>query len=653
MKIKLKIVLILFLGVGLIACGSVIVHHELKEMRLSEQLQNTLKISRRECIAPCGVLFDATNFETEEHSSPFDELQFHWDYGDPGAKYINRPNHNANQSLSPIGSHVFDKAGSYKVTLTISHQGKTLLSEKISIIVREANNAYRGLTYCVSGEENFEKCPSKNHLGSFAEAKEVLENLRNIQDRRPARVLFRAGEEFETTKDRVSVSGLSANLLLGSYDVGPQPVIKVNRRMTAGELFYFSNFNGITVTGLTFAGNYNPVTGRGNHPNGFFLWSSSKNALFYRNNFSGLGLTIYPAGVKESKYQMIIDNKINDWQDYAVFGNFGYLSAVVANVIKQNPKARSGKDGKCGNCVPNFPDHGGIRTALPDHLLIQYNDFFNNAGWSTGGLAHQPNIRLGTGGEVVDSVVADNQFEGGFAAMELIPANNSLKLAAKRGKLIVERNSFVATKNTMTFISTSLAGLVVRNNNFYKPDNGAPPIGTRSFKTAIWYNAANTTPENLTHDNLIYNNSFLSDAKTSAPNVAFLEVANNFSRFTLRNNIVSLPYVNDSHRSGLVSVNYENENLAINSSNNIFHAPSLGHYYSIADKPVNLTELQVAGQEASSQDVYDKFAIDNRGNVIQGILLVKNKGAAVSGLNNDLHERERDELVDIGVKELD
>ncbi|TQV74589.1 hypothetical protein FLL45_06395 [Aliikangiella marina] len=653
MKIKLKIVLILLLGVGLIACGSVIVHHEIKEMRISEDLNAALKVSRRECIAPCGVMFDASKFELEGYASPFYELEYHWNFGDDGAKFVNRPGVDANKSLSPIASHVFDSAGMYRVELQISDRGDTIVTERISIRVREANNAYRSLTYCVSVNEDFEDCPGKNHLNSFAEAKEVLQTLRNFQDRRPARVLFRAGEEFTTTLDRVSISGLSANLLISSYGKGEKPIIKVNRKATAAQLFYLSDFNGVTVSNLHFKGNYNPVTGHGNHPDGFFFWTNSKNSLLYRNKFSGLGLNIYPHGHGESKYQMIVDNEIFDWQDYAVLGNFGYLSAVVGNRIRQNPNARSGKEGKCQNCVPNFPDHGGIRTALPDHLLIQHNDFFNNAGWSTGGLAHQPNVRIGTNGNIVESVIADNLFEGGFAALEMIPANNGPNLAAKKGELIVERNKFTATNNTMTFINTSLAGLVIRNNIFHKPDNGAPPIGTRTFKSVIWFNAANTTDENLTHDNFIYNNTFLSEAKQSAPNVAFLEVANKFSRFTLRNNVISMPYVNDANRSGLVSVNYLNDNLQIDSSNNILHAPQLGQFYSLNDKLLNLTELQASGKETNSQDIQDGFEIDLNGDILVGVQLIKSKGALVNGLNNDRNGKSREDLVDLGAYQLD
>ena len=621
----------------------------------SDRIAIEVFASRTECIAPCGVMFDATDTTSLDFTESFHELQFHWDFNDQNATFENRPEVNANQSIAPISGHVFENAGTYDVVLTVSDTNGEVASQLIQVVVEAPESAYSELTYCVSNTNDFASCPNSDaefHLASFAEAAAILSTIRNTQNERPARVLFKAGETFTTGVDRVGISGLTAQLLISSYGSGEKPVIAVNEATTAGELFYVSNNDGFTVANLNFRGNYDPTTGQGNHPNGFFIWSKSRNYLFYQNKFSGLGLNIYPNGYDNTKHQMIVDNHITDWQDYAVLGNFGYLSTVLANHIKQNPNAVSGGDGKCGDCVPNYPDHGPIRTAEPDHLLIQYNDMFNNAGWSTAGLAHQPNIRLGTNGEVIDSIVSDNRLNGGFNTMEMVPANNGPGSSAVRGKVIIERNTFTASDNTTSFINSSLGGVVIRNNVFFKPNNGAPTIGTRTFKSAIWFASSNTTAENLTHVNWIYNNTLNSEAETTAPNLAFLEVSNNFTQFAIYNNLANMPYAEGGADAGLISWKHTGDKSNLLEDNNLLYAPNTTNYIYDNGSQTDLTAWQASGNAASSMVASPE--LDTNSEYGEELTLNSpaiNAGTAISGLFTDYQISDRETAVDIGAHE--
>lgn len=621
----------------------------------SDRIEIEVVVSREICIAPCGLMFDATDTTSLDFSDSFHELQFHWDFDDQSSSFENRPEVNANDSIAPISGHVFATPGSYDVLLTVTDNNGEVATQRIPVVVRNPDQAYAELTYCVSNTNDFANCPntdSEFHLTSFAEAASVLSTIRNTQNERPARVLFNSGETFTTGLERVGISGLTAELLISSYGSGEKPVIAVNQATTAGELFYVSNNDGLTVANLNFRGNYDPTTGLGNHPNGFFIWSKSRNYLFYQNKFSGLGLNIYPNGFDNTKHQMIVDNHITDWQDYAILGNFGYLSSVLANHIKQNPNAVSGDEGKCGDCVPNFPDHGPIRTAEPDHLLIQHNDMFNNAGWSTAGLAHQPNIRLGTNGEVIDSIVSDNKMNGGFNTMEMVPANNGPGSSAVRGKVIIERNTFTASDNTTSFINSSLGGVVIRNNVFYKPNNGAPTIGTGTFKSAIWFGSSNTTAENLTHTNWIYNNTLNSEALTTAPNLAFLEVSNNFTEFAVYNNLANIPHVDGSQDAGLISWKHNGSKSGLVEDNNLLYAPNTTNYIYDNGSQTDLATWQASGNAANSMVVAPELDSNSEyGEELNSNSPAINAGVAINGLFTDYQASSRETAVDIGAHE--
>ncbi|TQV74588.1 PKD domain-containing protein [Aliikangiella marina] len=621
----------------------------------SDRIEIEVYVSRTQCIAPCGVMFDATDTTSLDFTESFHELQFHWDFNDQNASFENRPEVEANQSISPIAGHVFKNAGTYDVLLTVSDTNGEVATQVVRVIVDNPETAFAELTYCVSNTNDFASCPSSDsefHLNSFEEAASILSTIRNFQNQRPARVLFRAGETFTTGLNRVGISGLSAQLLISSYGNGEKPVIAVNEATTAGELFYLSSNNGFTVSNLYFRGNYDPVTGLGNHPNGFFIWAQSQNYLFYQNKFSGLGLNIYPNGYDNTKHQMIVDNHITDWQDYAILGNFGYLSTVLANHIKQNPNAVSGGEGKCGDCVPNYADHGPLRTAEPDHLLVQFNDMFNNAGWSTAGLAHQPNIRLGTNGEVIDSIVSDNRLNGGFNTLEMVPANNGPGSSAVRGKVIIERNTFTASENTTSFINSSLGGVVIRNNVFFKPNNGGPSIGTGTFKSAIWFASSNTTAENLTHTNWIYNNTLNSEALTSSPNLAFLEVSNNFTQFAVYNNLANMPHVQGGQDAGLISWKHSGAKTGLVEDNNLLYAPNTTNYIYDNGSQTDLDTWQASGNAANSMVASPE--LDTNSEFGEELTLSSpaiNAGTAISGLFTDYQSSSRETTVDIGAHE--
>jgi hypothetical protein len=619
--------------------------------------------SRTQCTAPCGIMFDATGTTANTMTEPFHELEYHWSYGDPGAVFQQRAGIDANQSTSVIGSHVYEQAGTYTTVLTATATDGSQVNKTASVVVLDPDVVYLAETYCVSNSNDFTLCPTQDanhHFTSFATAATFLKDLRFNQASRPTRVLFRAGDSFIAAQ-QYYLRELSAELLIGSYGSGNDPIIAPGSSMTDRSIFLIQDSRQITFTHLNFMGRYNPETGLGVHSLAIWFYLGVSDTLVYQNTFSGVDTAIYPHGGTStlngapSQHTMIVDNQITNWQDYGVFGTFGKLSALLANTMKQDPNAVSGSEGKCGACLTNYADHGPLRVGYSDHLLIQYNDMFNNAGWSSGGLAHQPNIRLGSGGTSRKSIIADNILEGGFTMISMTPANPTPESAATHADVIVERNKFTATDNTWQMIDMGLGGATIRNNLFLKPNNGAPTIGSSTFQSAIIFKVADdrTTANNLLHINRIYNNTLISNAQTSAPSLNLLRVENNFTFFEMNNNIVYLPYVLGNGDAGLISWQYSALMDDVTSDNNLVFSPNNTNYVWNNTSSLDISNWQLTGNDVSSQ-ILDPIFVDSAN---LDVHLTLNSpaidgGKAINGLMSDFEKSLRIGSVDIGAYEF-
>ncbi len=615
--------------------------------------------SRISCIAPCGVVFDATKTTASDFHEPFHQLDYRWSYGDINSNFIERPDLDANSSSAPIGAHVFATQGSYQVRLIVTDMNGETASRITTIEVQDPEQAYSELTYCISISGSFANCPTQDtnfHLTTFSSAAQLMIGLRWDQNFRPSRFLFRAGEIFQGNSSP-TIRGLTADLHISSYDNGAMPIIDIGDHVLNGGLLSFNDNNGVTISGIEFRGNYDPSTGIGSHPSPLFFYLASKNTTIYRNRFSGLGLNVYMHGGANgdsvSEFQMVVDNNITKWQNMGIFGDFGYLGAVVANTIKQSINAVSGDDDKCGSCVPNLPDHGPIRVGSPNHLLIQYNKMFNNAGWSSSGLAHQPNIRAGTNGASIKLIISENFLEGGFTALSMRPSNT--ELVGGNADAIIEKNQMQASSNTMTLIDMGLGGVTIRNNLFLKPNNGAPEIGTSSFKTAISFRAEN--PDNIEDGTLglvnqIYNNTLISNAVSSAPSLTLLDVESSFISFKVHNNLLHMPLVDED--AGLFSWNHDGDFTNLISDNNLVYAPLIDNYVYNKELSYSLSQWQEGGNDLLSKlndpSLFDSNNFDAR---LTPSSPAVDTGVLVEGLFIDIDGKVRDQPIDIGAYELE
>ena len=237
----------------------------------------------------------------------------------------------------------------------------------------------------------------------------------------------------------------------------------------------------------------------------------------------------------------------------------------------------------------------------------------------------------------------------------MTPANPGTTEAAVIADVIIERNQLTASANTWQAIDMGLGGSTIRNNLFLKPDNGGPPIGSGSYETPIVFKVADdrTTAGNLTLMNRIYNNTLISLAQLSAPNVALVEVENNFTQFEIHNNIAYLPFVSSTADAGIISWMYAGSMNNVTADNNLLFAPATLNYLWQNGVSLDLAAWQLTGNGANSL-VLDPL-LSNPSN-FDGTLTLTS--AAISaginrpGMRTDINDKIRDATVDIGAYEF-
>ena len=551
-----------------------------------QALTPVVQASRTSCVAPCGVFFDATETTSILTNNAFEELEYEWEFGDPSSFFVNRPGEDANKAKGAIAGHVFDKPGNYIINLNVKDINGNLASESITIDVQDPEAVYSGKTWCVSTNNKFADCPTTNsqfHLTSFDSAIDKL-----FESAGPRRILFHKGEKFLTYGKSKSIT-TDGPYAIGAYGVGADPIIfgnttLTNKTLMQGDIliFYNKGVRDFSVAGLRFESNYNAATGIGMHPNGL-VFLNGIDVTIYRNSFYGLETNVHAGG--DSQFGLfedssIADNHMTNWQNFGIWGVPEEI-AIIGNIIKQNPNAKSGSEAKCQSCVPNFPDHGPIRLATMQKVIVSKNDMFNNAGWSSDGLAHQPIMRFPSDGLGNLSIASDNIMEGGFGIISSGTSGNGTQGII--GRVIYERNTLIATNNTETAISFQLGGTVIRNNLIIKPNNGGHAgIGEGEFNVVIvaakYEKTIPYTQINTDTPNYIYGNTFVSLEQNKANKIKFFVVQNNSTAyFTLKNNIMYAPYASNSE-TGLVRWESSTAKISDFVSDNNLHYTKLPNF---------------------------------------------------------------------------
>ena len=164
--------------------------------------------------APLAVLFDASATKSTATSIPFHEVEYRWNFGDPGSGAWQNGalagTLSKNEARGPIAAHLFEAPGTYRVTL-IAFDGQATAQTTMTITV----SAWPadGTTMCVSTSGASTGCPAgatqKANTSSFTKAMGYLTG-------KNTRLLFRCGERWRGT--RTFTLDLDGPGMIGAYN---------------------------------------------------------------------------------------------------------------------------------------------------------------------------------------------------------------------------------------------------------------------------------------------------------------------------------------------------------------------------------------------------------------------------------------------------
>jgi hypothetical protein len=116
-----------------------------------------LAASRVSGVAPLGVFFDTAGTTSASTDRPFLDLAYCWDFADPDSgSFTMTTGHARNQAKGPVAAHVFEKPGTYKVTVSARDRQGRVATRAIEIRVDDPNAVFAGdATTCFSSSGNF------------------------------------------------------------------------------------------------------------------------------------------------------------------------------------------------------------------------------------------------------------------------------------------------------------------------------------------------------------------------------------------------------------------------------------------------------------------------------------------------------------------
>ena len=186
------------------------------------QIAPSLAASRLSGVAPLSVFFDATDTTDPGTTRPFHDLEYRWDFGDPGSGNWSTTVLSKNTAKGPVAAHVFQAPGTYTVALTVLN-GTSSAAQSVQITVQDPNLVFSGTnTLCVGNSlpvAGSGGCPAGAAvLASSDFGTAITDNIATHK-----RILFRRGNTFTSSNTaEIAVDGPG---LIGAFGSGAAPVV--------------------------------------------------------------------------------------------------------------------------------------------------------------------------------------------------------------------------------------------------------------------------------------------------------------------------------------------------------------------------------------------------------------------------------------------
>jgi uncharacterized repeat protein (TIGR02543 family) len=294
--------------------------------------------SRTEGVAPLFVHFTSGVLETEDDSSRFLRNEYQWDFGDPESGTWGTNGKPRNLATGGVTAHVFDRPGTYTVSLTVKDIAGNVAGDQVQITVLDPEAVYAGeKTVCVSDIDDFTGAPpGSRHV--------VSTNLSEIAALATAgtRILFRRGGQWTAGNIGSAWVGNNGPVTIGAYGAGINPdalgiyqnAPKISLTGNAGTFFSLNSKRDWRVMDLWF----DEPSGVRASTNGIDASYEYRDILVYRMRVSGFNYGICWSHwnrdpVITIERNAIVSCYIHDQDEYGIYAGSERL-AVMGNRVR-------------------------------------------------------------------------------------------------------------------------------------------------------------------------------------------------------------------------------------------------------------------------------------------------------------------------------
>ena len=525
--------------------------------------------SRLRGVAPLSVFFDATGTTATSTIHPFHELEYRWDFGDAKGSPVNgktwstgsRANVSSrNQATGPVAAHVFETSGTYTVALTVTDGTNSVSNKCVQIEVQDAGSVFSGSnTVCVAATSvpvaGAGGCPA----GASTAQQPSFPAAISSYAKTGRRVLFKRGDTFTAaTEARITATGPGT---VGAYGTGALPLVQMTGNPPEAS------------PALSFSSVYTPK---------FSDWRVMDLMLDGVNGAHNMGLGIGSSsgGVTQITVLRVTARNmatsfgfggdlINYWNNH---GSSGHTIDQLS-IVDSTSAAGTNSGTSCYNAgnrvafMGNSIDGGGIakgshlarftflnkavisnnslsRPGFDRHTIKLHAPYWNATEGvfdptatippSSGPDSTNYSAALNGDGYSKQIVISDNKFTDYANPWSVTVGPQDGGKDERVRDVIIERNWFVATTTSQSFVTIWATETTVRNNLFAASSSNA--AGVMVAQRGIEPPSSNVR---------IFNNSFFSTYSSSSNPVMPFQIGNTTTNTTVKNNLAYAPNSNN------------------------------------------------------------------------------------------------------------